>query len=790
MNVFYRFPNVDLFSFLIGLLAGALAWLLIHQLFKLIPKILKSVKHNREVEWQEKAPEIDTWLRQQMLRKCESSHIASTLFPLSDVYVDLPLQIPLLALKSQVLNPDQKHGIYPLFPPVPQTPELQRGFAYPSASLSDLLVLNPHIVVLGEIGSGKTSLLARFASRILYQDDLTQHWNRHLPLYLHASELDFGTQSAESVFVQIARSIGRGKNQQYLEAVSRSLLAYYERSQLLLIVDGLDEFSAEIHTQAVDWIDTIHDRYPDLPIITTSGPFYSGKLEQSGFSGFFIAPFENHQGIQLIENWLDFVSKQQPDIAKKLMFHRTQLARLINDPTQYMNIFETTLRLWAYFFENPEDRSPFEAWISFLLRRSNVEVSFDSPALDLFQNITITPANLIKLPGEVLKESKKSGLILEILQSNLLIDLDTVSFRPIHPALIPFIQRISQSPEESIQIPFSISDPLTQFRFKLGLIRPNELINIVMPTSLVGKNVALFKYFESLVENSERKQGFLATAYQQILDSANSIASKIQCLAVMYSLPMPAFLKVLTNLQQSADLDTQLLAIFAHGIFEIPDRVKTLYKYLQSEKKEFREAALISMVRIWNPDTQKICLDHFMKTNEHEQKLLAELFAHKKPDGHEILKELSLVSDAKCRRAAIHGLLLVKEPWVKARFEEISVHDFEWNVRDAAVRALETGDEIDFVFLDPHAEAANMPWLLQFASRLGIGVPADAFPVSPLLQALHMGDRAEQIYALTMLARHPSPNSTSQIIEFAKKNRTIRIYAQEALQQISRAAQP
>lgn len=789
MNVFYRFPNVDLFSFLIGLLAGALAWLLIHQLFKLIPKILKSVKHNREVEWQEKAPEIDTWLRQQMLRKCESSHIASSLFPLSDVYVDLPLQIPLLALKSQMQNPDQKHGIYPLFPPIPQTPELQRGFAYPSASLSDLLVLNPQIVVLGEIGSGKTSLLARFASRILCQDVLTQHWNRHLPLYLHASELDFGTQSAESVFVQIARSIGRGKNQQYLEAVSRSLLAYYERSQLLLIVDGLDEFSAEIHTQAVNWIDTIHDRYPDLPIITTSGPFYSGKLEQSGFSGFFMAPFENHLGIQLIENWLAFASNQQPEIQKKFLFHKTQLVRLINDPTQYLNVFETTLRLWAYLFENTEDQSPVEAWISFLLRRSNVDVSFDTPSLDLFQKITITPANLIIIPGEVLKESKKSGLLLDILQSRLLVDLDAVSFRPLHPGLIPYIQRISQTPDEPIQTPFSLSDPLTNFCLKLGLMRQDEINEIAIPNSSAVKNGALSIYFERLDDNSKNKQGYLATAYQQIMDSDNSVAGKLQWLPVLYTLPYPAFSQVLTKLQQSADMDTQLLAIFALGIFEIPDRVKTLYKYLQSEKKEFREAALISLVRIWNPDTQKICLDHFMKTNEHEQKILAELFAHKKPDGHEILKELSLVPDAKCRRAAIHGLLLVKEPWVKARFEDISLHDFEWNVRDAAVHALETGDEVDYAFLDTHTEAANMPWLLQFASRLGIGVPADAFPVSPLLQALHMGDRAEQIYALTMLARHPSPNSTSQIIEFAKKNRPIRIFAREALQQISRSSQ-
>ncbi len=785
----YRFPNVDLFSFLIGLIAGALTWLLIHQLFKLVPKLLKTLKHNRELEILEKQPEIDAWLRQQLLKKCESAHFGASLFPLSAVYTDIPFQVPLSAIKHNTLYPDQNPGVYSLFPPIPQTPDIQQGFAYPTISLSDALTLNHQLVVLGEIGSGKTSLLSRFVSRVLTQDERTQRWNKHLPIYIHASELDFDLDIGDNLFVQIAKTIDRGGQSRNLDILSKLLLSYYDRSQLLLIVDGLDEFPTDIHKVVVDWLKNINERYFDLPIVTTSGPFYSGDLECSGFTGFFMSPFENHHRNQQLDQWLMCLSEKNPEIANNILFHRLQLEQSLTNQNRYLSIFETTLLIWDYFFGSSENPDLIESSLKYLIRHSNQSVSSNEAAQALFLNATISPANLITLDPDVLKDSRNSSFLADCVQSFALVDLKNNFYKPLHPALILYVSSICEAPAKNNEWVYPPTDPMICLSLRLGLISPlNQEKPQSPPNSSLINFLSFVPYFENLEDSSPWKQSFLAKAYQLIQDPANSLANKIQLLTFFSKLPAASLAQILVKLQQHSDSDCQLVSIYAHAVFDLPDRVHFLQTMLLSDKNEFRESALISLARIWNSEAQKICLDYFMKASERDKRILAELFAHKQIVGHDILKELTSVADAKCRRAAIHGLQLIKEPWVKSIFEDLSLHDFEWNVRDAAVHALETYDETVFSLADPYSDATNKPWLIQFASRHGIGIPADVFPTTVLHTVLSSGDISEQIAALVLLAQHPDPLTIKQISESAKSNRSLREHAQESLFQIYRGS--
>jgi hypothetical protein len=537
----------------------------------------------------------------------------------------------------------------------------------------------------------------------------------------------------------------------------------------------------------VNWLININARYPDLPIVTTSGPFYTGSLECSGFSSFFMAPLEPHHQLQLVSQWLACISDKNSEIAKNLLFHRLHLEQSFINQNKYLSILECTLLLLRYFFGRSDNPDLVELLTGYLIHQSSPPTPSSEVIKAFFKNATISPYHTISFAPEDMREANNSAFLVECVQTHALFDLKNGSYQPIHPALILYIQSLDIELSENDETVYRPMGPLLDFSLKLGLInRPILEIPQEFRASTGLNFLSLSTYYERLEVDSAQKQSYLAKAYQLIQEPANSLAYKIQLLTIFSKLPIGNLAQILEKLNQYPDLDCQLVSIYAYGIFNLPDREKFLKKILHSEKINFREAAIISLSRIWNAETQKICLDHFMKSNERDQRILAEIFAHKQKDGHEILKELSAVSDAKCRRAAIHGLRLIKEPWVKAIFEDLSLHDFEWNVRDAAAHALETYNETDFVISDPRVDAANVPWLLQFASRQGIGIPADIFPSSIIHQVLISGDFAEQIAALGMLARHPDSSSIKNISECAKKNRSIREYAQESLLQISR----
>jgi hypothetical protein len=122
-------------------------------------------------------------------------------------------------------------------------------------------------------------------------------------------------------------------------------------------------------------------------------------------------------------------------------------------------------------------------------------------------------------------------------------------------------------------------------------------------------------------------------------------------------------------------------------------------------------------------------------------------------EGHAILKEGATLADIMLRRAVVHGLAHVEEPWAAEILQHMQVEDDQWAVRNLASQYLEQMAHPSSRVpqkLKPPSEAA---WLIEFAGKQGKGIPRGSPATDILLNAFKSGNTEERLAALPYLKR-------------------------------------
>jgi hypothetical protein len=94
----------------------------------------------------------------------------------------------------------------------------------------------------------------------------------------------------------------------------------------------------------------------------------------------------------------------------------------------------------------------------------------------------------------------------------------------------------------------------------------------------------------------------------------------------------------------------------------------------------------------------------------------------------------------------------VPEPWALEMLDKVQVDDGQWVVRGAAAEAAERRRKPVWKINPPLQEAAGLPWLVAFATRVGSGVAPGRAALEMVRRALSSGTPEEQLAALEALA--------------------------------------
>ncbi|MCI0891492.1 MAG: HEAT repeat domain-containing protein, partial [Chloroflexi bacterium] len=129
----------------------------------------------------------------------------------------------------------------------------------------------------------------------------------------------------------------------------------------------------------------------------------------------------------------------------------------------------------------------------------------------------------------------------------------------------------------------------------------------------------------------------------------------------------------------------------------------------------------------------------------------AEALAVHPDEGFGMLREAAEHKEIMTRRAAAFGLARIQDDWAIEVLEKLKVDDEEWIVRGAAAEALDRRLNPPWKIYPPPNEPAELPWLIAFAAKEGLGVASGKAATEMLRRAVKDGSVDEKIAALEVL---------------------------------------
>jgi HEAT repeat protein len=353
-----------------------------------------------------------------LIRYIQKDHLAGEHVALSDILIEpqfIPAQ-PLLAPRDEELVRE----IFHVVPIVPDYPYLHAAYNIPTMSIAELNNGTKAVVLLGEVGSGRTTALHTIALWSLgvikfdppvdvVQERLDQEVKfkkeaQHAQSYKERITMDDlakdaiekskagENQSAPKAtnnlsfkqltpmyahLAHVALFIEKlGREIDPAEPIVRALQTYtgyvtsktmprniYERlgeGKALLLLDGYDELSVYHQSLVNTWLGALLRQYGDNFIIITANPHGYGQLMHIGFSPVFLRPLSDTQANALIDKWATHWGK----IARRRADIPSVTLERVRDRNRAYTPLELSAKIWA-MFDSPERESIGE-WLEFL----------------------------------------------------------------------------------------------------------------------------------------------------------------------------------------------------------------------------------------------------------------------------------------------------------------------------------------------------------------------------------------------------------------------------------------
>ncbi|NUN65429.1 NACHT domain-containing protein [Pseudanabaena biceps] len=272
----------------------------------------------------------------------------NTSFYLHDLYTDINVFASLLT--------NQYIDLHEAFVNVP--PEQYDQFYLvklypPTITAEQALEENKHILLVGGLGFGKTTLLKHWAISCIAEKTLPEY----LPVFLSLRSLNIASDNPLTwIRYQLANY---GLKEDFLNELidGNELENLLIEGRLLLLWDGLDEIDPNQQTEVLRQIANFSDRYPlNRIVLATRNPVYTHVLQS--FTTLEIAPFQNNQIIIFATKWFQLTCPNKPKRLEKfqqLIATNQPLAEIASNPlflTQICHFFNSYEYIKPNFYQD------------------------------------------------------------------------------------------------------------------------------------------------------------------------------------------------------------------------------------------------------------------------------------------------------------------------------------------------------------------------------------------------------------------------------------------------------
>jgi hypothetical protein len=250
---------------------------------------------------------------------------------------------------------------------------------------------------------------------------------------------------------------------------------------------------------------------------------------------------------------------------------------------------------------------------------------------------------------------------------------------------------------------------------------------------------------------AEWRSHIMRVLVNQLQNEMLPFGARARIIGAFYLSRDPSIARLFKQLLVSNSTMIRRGALLGCGALGNPQLINDILTTLADPEPAVRYTACLALAAVPVEAALNAVVEILLSGDEEIRQAAAEALAQIQPDGHKVLEEAATVEDLLVRRAAVFGLLQVKEPWAQKILEKVAVEDGQWVVRNAAGQALDVINQTTPLLPKSLPRPSESPWLITFASKLGMGLLPGQPATDVLLAVMKSGTAEEQIAALYYL---------------------------------------
>ncbi len=807
--------QLDRNSFWLGFAAGFLLLFLLGRLRPAFRSLISYAKDRYKAWRAEMDTGVETRHRNDTLQRAQSLHLAEALFSLDEILLEPRLLAPPLTFEPGSPPPyqDITEKLLPYMPDWPAIPVL---YGAPTLSLVEAMQNGANLALLGEPGSGKSTALAYLAVQTARQAPDLGSLAGLIPFHFHAGDLSLPPRNPQLPLEPLNDVLDAQASPLTAPRLAKFTASCLQNSTALLLVDGMDELTQAGMQSVCTYLAELVKTYPHTRLVLACD-WHTPGLADLHLIPFGIVPWGRQQREDFVRQWgalwqRYFVTKSPDGLSANELPFEILDGWLLSD-TAPLSPLELTLKVWSAYAgdsQGPGAQAAIEAYV----RRLSSVIPQARPALAALAAQMVSTSRPVMSnreaaaaiaafeptpgaaqespveaeagdssgeptagPGDFSSPSTQKERIAAprvlsaLLDSGLLRAQPGGRLRVAHPALLGILAAGAYTQPELVENLLRQPDWLGKRLALQSLAACMDLSNwldtLAPPPAIDTLQHGLLETSRWLRDMPERlpiRSALLRRLATNLQGVELALELRARSLAAITATGSPQMGILFRQLLENPDEITRRLAALGSGALQDAKATPILENLLSDPSPQVRRAACLALVAIGSQPALEAVAASMLHGDEELRKAAAEALANHPEEGYPVLEEASTMPDLLVRRAAVAGLGRVRQPLVASKWaieilQKLQLEDSQWVVQNAAEQALEEIIQTNARSPRPMPPLTQTPWLIAYASEMGMGVAPGKPAWDLLFKALQQGNLDQRLAALEVLKRHGKENA-------------------------------
>lgn len=752
----------DFLSFLIGFIAASLLAYVLYQQREAVARIAQRVRERVKRLLEQLSANMESRYQVALRAHCDQFMLTRAETDFDALYLDRRFEPPPI---RPTLAPPDPGSLLPI-------------------SLSAALRSTMRLAVLGEAGSGRTTVLVKLARAYLAKQAHAELGvdRERLPILLHLAEIDWAAVKDDDPISPLLQAATAHVPRLVAANVASMLRGRVRNHNVIVLLDGFDELTAGLRPHCTQWLTSLIEKLPDDPIVITTGPQGYGPLYNIGFAPLQFAAWTTSDINQFAQRWITLISGGKQD----LRLLSTGLRQFFTVAPRPIDLALAAVG-WRAHAAVPATRvNAFEQWIDRAISRDGskellapdrIKAALARAAWTMLQDNrlelgfdeieqAVTQAQPTATPEEPAKPTNDATAIARDIvdRTGLLLPFGVDGWTFAHRHIAAYLAaRHAIQTNTALDVYWDQPEWADVLEFHAAMSDPAAFVNraLTVPDDIGRTHLWTAARWTSYASPDAAWRSRVMSELARALIQPDQFAClRDRALNGLLTTQDKGLAYLLKRGLAHPDPAVRVLGLRGMSMLNREPDLPVFMAALNDPAPEVKAAAIRAIgVLAHNgslPATEQL-IKQMLEQDEHGRRLAAELLAECGEEGYQILREGAEEEDIQVRRAAAYGLAATGQDWARELVRKLMRDDKQWFVRSAAEDALRAMDTrarqpIDDPTIDLSPIVIDQQgWLVEWAARQGIGIGVGRQANQALMRALDEGDTPVRLAALQTL---------------------------------------